>query len=268
MRYLPINYDTKEKNCLVLGGGILALSKIKELLNTDFKIYAISESFVEDIHRLSEENPSRLLIKEIKLADNFAFFAYDFIVIATNNFDLNSELEKKALKSKMLYERCDIVSNSSVISSLVVNNGDITVGISNQKLSPEISEIILEDIKKLISNYNQEKIEILNKIRTELVRKNSPNISSIIKNLYNEEKITLNSYLEDIIKEQEKKTEEFSTLNVEMEDSNVAKEENTENAENPTIEKEKDSSEEIQNEEVLKEDTQKEEVQSKEMNIE
>ena len=30
MRYLPISYNTKDKNLLVLGGGLLALSKIKK----------------------------------------------------------------------------------------------------------------------------------------------------------------------------------------------------------------------------------------------
>lgn len=198
MRYLPISYDTKDKNLLILGGGLLALSKIKEMLKTEFRIYVISESFVDEIYKLQEQNPTQLYLKEVVIDENFVFFAYDFLLIATTNFELNNAIETRAIKTGILYERCDVVSSSNIMLNNVIEQEDIIVGISKEKLNPTISEIVKDDIKNLVKEYNPDKIKILNQIRAELVRKNSPDVDETIKKLFNEEKISAESYLNEL----------------------------------------------------------------------
>lgn len=215
MRYLPISYDTKDKNLLILGGGLLALSKIKQMLNTKFKIYVIAESFVNEISNLQEQHPEQLFLKEMKIDNNFVFFAYDFLLIATTNFELNNAIEERALKTGILYERCDVISSSSVLLNELVSKEDIIIGISNEKLNPTIVEIIKDDLTKLLDTYNMDKIKILNKIRTELVRKNASNVDETIKKLFVEEKIKAEDYLntlqEDIAKDEVKDNLEKDT---------------------------------------------------------
>lgn len=208
MRYLPISYDTKDKNLLVVGGGLLALSKIKEMLKTEFKIYVISDSFVDEIYTLQDQNPTQLYLKELHIDENFVFFSYDFLLIATTNFELNNALEERAIKTGILYERCDVLSNSNVMLNEIIEQEDIIVGISKERLSPAISEIIKTDIRNLVKEYNPDKIKILNKIRAELVRKNAPNIDETIKKLFNEEKINAQSYLDKLQEEDEKEKDE------------------------------------------------------------
>lgn len=198
MRYLPISYNTKDKNLLVLGGGLLALSKIKKMLETEFKIYVIAESFVNEILNLQTQYPERLFLKEMQISNDFVFFAYDFLLIATTNFELNNALENRAIKTKILYERCDVVSSSSALLNEFVSREDIVVGISNEKLNPAIAEIIKDDIIELLSTYNMDKIKILNKIRAELVRKNAPDVDETIKKLFDEEKIKAEDFLNNL----------------------------------------------------------------------
>ena len=50
MRYIPVSLDTKDKNVLVLGGGVLVLETIKKLLLTEVHaIYIIASEILPDI---------------------------------------------------------------------------------------------------------------------------------------------------------------------------------------------------------------------------
>lgn len=203
MRYLPISYDTKDKNLLVLGGGLLALSKVKEMLKTEFRIYVISESFVDEFFKLQDQNPTQLYLKELKINEDFVFFSYDFLLIATTNFKLNDAIEKRAVKTNILFERCDVISNSNVLLNDVIEQEDIIVGISKERLNPALSEFVKDDIRDLIKGYNPDKFKVLNQIRTELIRKNAPDVDETIKKLFVEEKISADDYLANLKSERE-----------------------------------------------------------------
>ena len=205
MRYLPMGFDTENKNVLVLGGGLLALSKIKDLIDTNFKIYVIADSFVDEVLDLQKKYSERFFIKEEVLTEEFIFFNYDYLIIATNDFVLNSAFEKRAKKSGILYERCDILSESDLIINKAISKNGITIGLDTHKMNPAIKDIIVKDLDEFLNRYNPEKLNLLNDIRSELVRKNSPDIDETIKKLYTEEKITIDSYLKEIKKSEDKK---------------------------------------------------------------
>ncbi|CDZ74804.1 Hypothetical protein ING2D1G_0642 [Peptoniphilus sp. ING2-D1G] len=236
MRYLPVSYDTKGKNALVLGGGLLALSKIEQLIKTEFKIYVIADSFVERIVELEKQYPDRFLTKEEKLTKDFIFFSYDYLIIATNDFDLNSAFEERAKKSKIPYQRCDILSNSNLIIDNIVSKNSITLGFQGFKLNPTLTNIVKDDLEKFLDNYNEEKINILNNIRSELVRKNVPDIDEIIKKLYYEEKITMETFLKDL-KEEKFEKDNSNIINKDIEE--IVKDYTSENEDNETTTEEK-----------------------------
>lgn len=213
MRYLPVSFNTNNKNVLVLGGGLLALSKIKKLINTDFKIYIISDIFVDEIKDMESKYPEKIFTKEETLSENFIFFNYDYVIIATTDFELNNKFELRAKKTNTLYERCDISSDSSMIMNESIEKNGIVLGIDTNKINPTIANIIYKDLEKFLDKYDENKINILNKIRTELVRKNASNIDDTILKLYKEEKISLNDYLEKIKKDNVESLEHFDNLN-------------------------------------------------------
>ncbi len=53
MRYIPVSLDTKDKNVLVLGGGVLVLETIKKLLLTEVHaIYIIASENITRHHQI------------------------------------------------------------------------------------------------------------------------------------------------------------------------------------------------------------------------
>lgn len=230
MRYLPMSYDTRDKNVLVLGGGLLALSRIEKLIDTEFKIYVIASSLVDEIKKLSEKYPEKILVKEMELTEDFKFFSYDYVLIATNDFNLNSAFEQRCKGSNIAFERVDIISDSELLMTEVVEKNNVKIALDTYKLNPSLIDIIKDDIDEFLNKYSKEKFEILDDIRRELVRKNASDIDKIIKDLYFNEKISLTTYLEDLkndkIKEESKDLEDF--IDAEDVDSEDLSQENKE----------------------------------------
>lgn len=207
MRYLPMSFDTRDKTALIIGGDFTALDRIKRLLESEFKIYVIAKDFIEEIINISTENSDRVFLKQGKLDENFVFFGYDYLIIATHDFELNDALEERAKRSNILYERCDFISSSDLLMNKVISKEGLTVGITTNGVNPTVTDIVYEDIAELLKKYNEEKILILNKIRRELVKRNALNVDEKIRELYDKEKITLDTYLNRLEHDEVRKQE-------------------------------------------------------------
>lgn len=199
MRYLPVSLDTRDKNILVLGGGYMAYSAIKTLAKTEATIYVIADIINDDIKKLADNyEEGRFKLKEEELTENFVFMGYDYVIIATENFQINQAMEKRAIDRKMIYQRCDILSSSTIVLSKVLEHGSISVGVSNSKLNPVVTDKVYSEIEKLLDTYSLDKLNILNSIRSELIRKNTKDIDDIIEGLYKEDDKTLETLYKNI----------------------------------------------------------------------
>ncbi|WP_019107372.1 precorrin-2 dehydrogenase/sirohydrochlorin ferrochelatase family protein [Peptoniphilus senegalensis] len=198
MRYLPVSLDTYEKKILILGGGYLALSALKSVIDTEAEIYMIADTFTKDIVKKSEESYGKIKLKEHELEKDFKFMGFDYVLIATEDFELNEALEKRASSRNMIYQRFDIFSKSLMSINKSLEHGPLTFSLNSSRLNPTITDIVFEDLKNFVKKYNLEKLNILSEIRSELVRKNSQNIDEIIRNLYESETINLSTFLEEM----------------------------------------------------------------------
>lgn len=198
MRYYPVSIDTRNKKVLIIGGGKVALRKVKTLLATEFTMYVIGAAFEEGLVELATLYPERVRLKGSYINRDFVFMGYDYVIIATNDARLNSHLEETALARHVPFVRCDKRSESSFIMSKVISHGDLTVSVSAGGFNPTLTELVTEDLEEVLKTLSPEKIRILNEIRDRLVEKDTPNIKQIMEDLYSKEMITLNSYLEDL----------------------------------------------------------------------
>lgn len=198
MRYFPISIDTRDKKALVLGGGRVAYKKIYSLFDSELEIFVIAQEFCKELEDLANKEPSRLHLKNLSIDKNFVYFGYDFIIIATNQTELNDALEKRAKSRGLMYLRCDKGHRSSFILNKIVKNNSLVASVSTGGHNPTITRIVGRDIETLLKGYDPKKIEILNEIRRALVAKKKENIPEIMESLWDKEAITLNQYLEEV----------------------------------------------------------------------
>ncbi|MDO5650208.1 MAG: NAD(P)-dependent oxidoreductase, partial [Gallicola sp.] len=189
-----ISIDTKDKTILVLGGGNLATSKIKILLESEFKIYCISDDFTEEILNLKDENPDKLLLKGRTLNEDFVFFGYDYCVIATGDSILNKSLADRAKRSQIEYYRADNIGESTFRFNEIVEQGGLSVSILSEGLSQPVMKQITTDIENVLFKYDIEKLTLLNSIRSTLVLRNHPNVSEEIERLSKQNVAVIKSY--------------------------------------------------------------------------
>ncbi|MDO5715162.1 MAG: NAD(P)-dependent oxidoreductase [Tissierellia bacterium] len=197
MSYVPVGLDIKDRNILIIGGGYLALPVVKTLAQYEANLYIISDNIIDEIKKIAKDT-ERIKWKEEEVTEEFIFMGYDYLFIATHNFVLNNLFEDQAKKRNIPYERMDILSDSPLRLAQIAKKGPISVGILSSRINPGITSMIYQDIEKVLEQYPEEKLQILNDIRSELLRKNTPNIDEIIKKLFHEEVIRLSTYRDQL----------------------------------------------------------------------
>lgn len=231
MKYFPISIDTKDKTVLVLGGGSLATSKIKILLNSQFKIYCISDDFTKELLELKDQYPDRILLKGRILTEDFVFFGYDYCVIATGDSKLNQALADRAKRSQIDFYRADNIGESTFKFNETIERGGLSVSILSEGLSEPVQKQIATDIENVLFKYDVEKLSLLNSIKTILVLRNHPNIAEEIEKLSKSNVAVIKNYLDTLNKTNPDIVEEFindgkETLEEKNKDQEKTEEEN------------------------------------------
>ena len=121
MKYYPVFLDMKDRKVLVVGGGFVALQKIKTLLDSGAIVKVITKELIaEDIKEL----PVSLEIREYNEND---MIGVSIVIAATNSHEVNTKIFEHSKKYNVLLNAVDDKDNCDFILGAIVNKGDITV---------------------------------------------------------------------------------------------------------------------------------------------
>ena len=170
----PINLDIEGKICVVLGGGNVALRKIKGLLAAGSKVIVIAPEICEELKQLVENNKIEWQCQKYKanhLPDGLIFIA------ATNDPNVNKISALEASAKHMLVNIVNINElniNQFTVPS-VIRRGDLMLTISTNGKAPALSKSIRqyleahfkEDIHLVRHGENNEaEVDILNALNS------------------------------------------------------------------------------------------------------
>ncbi|MDO5301644.1 MAG: bifunctional precorrin-2 dehydrogenase/sirohydrochlorin ferrochelatase [Tissierellia bacterium] len=199
MRYLPLMWDTQGTQFLLVGGGRVAARKLTTLLKGESKFTVIAREFSPELDQLYRAHSERIRLIQQDIDEDFPFIGYDFVVLATDQEELQEGLFQRARRQNIPVLRCDHSQDSTFLLPRISSHGDLTLGLSTGGKNPTISKIIGGELEEKLREYSPEKLEILNDIRAALVRKQSPHVGAIIESLWQEEAITIEAYWEELI---------------------------------------------------------------------
>ncbi|MDY3118001.1 MAG: bifunctional precorrin-2 dehydrogenase/sirohydrochlorin ferrochelatase [Peptoniphilus sp.] len=188
MRYFPLMIDTHGKKVLIVGGGKAATLKIKGLMNSSFVFYCLSPAFDDDLLALKKKCPDRLFLKQMSVTCDFRFFAYDFLIAATDNDALNAALLHRAKLASVPALSVSNSEESDFHTAPILTRGPLAVSISTN--NPTVTKHIKDDLDEFLSRYDPKKLVEMNRIRALLVERKSEHIAAIMDDLWQEEKIT------------------------------------------------------------------------------
>ena len=161
--YYPIFIKIKGKRCVVLGGGEVALRKIKMLLECEADVTVVSPEFHRKIARLSKEEEIHLIRREYKAGDlKDAMIA----VVCTDVKKVNRKAVDEAKKAGVLVNVTDDSRSSDFIIPSFFRRGNLTVAVSTSGVSPALAKKIRAKLEKNFGEEYTSFISLIGEVRS------------------------------------------------------------------------------------------------------
>jgi len=162
MKYYPINLIIKNRNCLVAGGGRVALRKVERLVACEAIIRIISPQIESQLEEIANKNMIEVLYREIQsddLDDAFLIFA------ATNDANVNQSISQWARKRNILCNIADQPDESDFILPSIIEQGDLNITISTNGKSPALSKYIRQRLQIEFGQEYATLLDMMGKLR-------------------------------------------------------------------------------------------------------
>ena len=104
MSFFPFYIDIEGKNCLVIGGGTVALRKIEKIAPFKPKIVVIAPEICEEIRKLD-------IVCRFRKFEDGDLENTDFVICATNDESLNTHIFQLCNSKKLLINTVDNKEN-------------------------------------------------------------------------------------------------------------------------------------------------------------
>ncbi len=147
MNYLPIFIDIKQKPCLVVGGGDIALRKINLLLKADARVLCISPQCCEGVQRLADAAKIDYVEKSFEDGD---INAQVLIVSATDDVNLNQRVSALASAANIPVNVVDSPDLCSFVMPSIVDRSPIVIAISSAGSAPVLARLIRAKLESTI----------------------------------------------------------------------------------------------------------------------
>ena len=162
MDYLPIFVNLRQKPCLVIGGGAIALRKINLLLKAQAQVTCISKAFCNDIKNLSIKGQISIVNKQFESSD---ISNQSVIISATDDSSLNASVSELAQKARIPVNIVDSPKLSSFIMPSIVDRSPVIIAVSSAGNAPVLARIIRAKLETMIPNSYGKLAEIAGEYR-------------------------------------------------------------------------------------------------------
>lgn len=163
--YYPILLNIQDKKCLVVGGGEVALRKVKALLEHGANIEIVSPDFCPELNQMVKEGAIKAVNRDYKPEDlENAFIA----IAATDDNKINENVSAEARRAGILVNVVDDPNSSDFIVPSYFKRGDIIVAVSTSGRSPALARKIRSELEKGFQAEYAQLALLADEVRSEL----------------------------------------------------------------------------------------------------
>ncbi len=145
MAYYPIFLELKNRRCLVIGGGEIALWKTKSLLECGARVQVVAPRINAGL---------KMLIRRKKISWISETFrpehlnGMELVIAATDHKKTNALAAREAKKRNVWINVADQPALCGFILPSVVRRGKLTIAVSTGGISPALSKWIRQDLQQ------------------------------------------------------------------------------------------------------------------------
>ena len=163
--YYPIMLNLQGKKCVVVGGGTVALRKVKMLLDCGADVTVVSPKPHLGMAKLSEKKAIRLIHRNYKGGD---LMGATLAVASTDVREINRTVAHEAKKSGILVNVVDDSRLSSFILPSFFRRGNLTIVVSSAGTSPALARKIRTKLEKSFGEEYAILLSLISEVRSAL----------------------------------------------------------------------------------------------------
>ncbi|MEP1740778.1 MAG: bifunctional precorrin-2 dehydrogenase/sirohydrochlorin ferrochelatase [Kangiellaceae bacterium] len=147
MDYLPVSINLKNRRCLVVGGGNIAIRKSRQLLNAGAKVAVVSPEFHPDFLVQQSEGLISLVHSEYHVEQLQGTL---LVIAATDRIEINKQVHDDAESAGILVNVVDQPGLCRFIVPSIVDRTPLTIAISTGGSGPVFARMLREKLEWLI----------------------------------------------------------------------------------------------------------------------
>ncbi len=163
--YYPIFLSLSGKRCVVIGGGEVALRKVKALLEYEAKVEVISPDFCPELGQMTEKETIHLSQRSYNSGDLQGAF---IVIAATDNSEINRKVAEEARERGILVNVVDDPEQSDFIVPSYLRRGALTIAVSTAGRSPALARKIRTRLEKEFGTEYASLVLLIDEVRSEL----------------------------------------------------------------------------------------------------
>lgn len=172
MSYFPIYMNIKnEDKVLLIGGGNVALQKLKVLIDNQINIHLVAEQVDLSIYEYLSGYENSETAVEMELAEyreELLSDDYSFVIAATNDRELNSRIAAASKKRNIPVNVVDDPELSTFIFPSIIKRGDLVIGISSSGKAPAVTQYYKERFAQQLPDNIEEILEAVGEYREQI----------------------------------------------------------------------------------------------------
>jgi len=159
MSFFPFYVDLEGREGLIIGGGKIALHKIKKLLPFGVKLNVVAREALQEIKDLENINMEIREFREEDVENQF------FVVAATSDEKFNTYIYNLCTSRNILVNVVDVNDRCNFIFPAIVKKGNFCASVSTGGASPRVTTLVTEIIKDNIPDNIDEILDYLESLR-------------------------------------------------------------------------------------------------------
>lgn len=165
--YYPVSLDLRSKKCVVVGGGQVALRKVKALAECKANVTVISPDLCAELVQMAERKEIKVLSRAYRAGDlSGAVIA----VAATDDNETNRQIVTEARQERVPVNVVDDPEASDFIVPSYLRRGDVTIAVSTGGRSPALARKIRTRLEKDFGDEYASLAVLIDEVRAEARR--------------------------------------------------------------------------------------------------
>src|SRR5690606_3037949 len=148
MRHLPLFALVRGRDCLIVGGGVVAERRARLLLEAGARPTLVAPEFAAGVEALAAAEPD-VTLERAPFTDALVE-CFWLIVAATNDPDVNARVADAAERAHRFCNVVDDAARSSFIMPAIVDRDPVTIAISSGGLSPVVARHVKGLVESLV----------------------------------------------------------------------------------------------------------------------